>query len=202
MIKRLVRALPHVRSMHLISLRFFRMRTFLCTGLVILFVFLAGCKKAEEKPADQPQQAKETQKAPAAQKNKARKKSGPPPFQVYKEDQLVVTIPAANFDTLTTTTVKVDGKDFKALLLADLLKKHNLAGKSVRLKGPNKASVISWDVAVNGKIYLYVFKNRLQVYQASKSKENIPVILMRVTVTDKAEATVDTGAAKEQKPAT
>jgi len=162
------------------------MKKFLCIALMLAVGSFWACKKAEEnKPAEGKQTSNTKQ---LQQKRKKRAKGGvvAQGLQIYQEEKLVVSIPRAEYPKITTTTVKIDGKDQKAILLTDLLKAHNVSGKTIVLKGPNRTSSITWDIATANPIYIYPFKNRLQVHSESKALEaaKIPAVLVRIDVGD------------------
>jgi len=167
------------------------MKRFLCFALMLFVCSFAACKKSEQ-PSEQGKQQQQQQNgemraSEAAKKKKPKKGAGPAALQIYQEDKLVATIPADEYAGLTTTNVKVDGVEYKAILLTDLLKKYNVTGKTVTLKGPAKESSITWEQAAANPIYVYVFKNRLQIYNDSKALETVklPTVLVRITAAEK-----------------
>ncbi len=174
------------------------MKTLLCMVLVISLFALAACKKAEE-----PAQGKQaTNKQGENQKKPRRAKGAPRGLQIYQEEKLIVAIPREEYVKIMTTSVKVDGVDQKAVLLSDLLKMHNVTGKNVVLKGPNRATTITWEEVTTNPIYIYPIKNRLQIFQESKTPQDskFPVVLVRIDVVEKPVASEAEKSAK--KPAT
>lgn len=176
------------------------MKKFVCIVLMLAVCSFMACKKADEKsPAQGKQQANNRQ----AQKEKRQKRGKAPrvqALQIYQDDKLIVAIPREEYSTLATTSIQVKGKEEKAFLLSDLLKKHNLTGKNVVLRGPNRASSITWEEATTNQIYIYPVRNRLQVFHESKALEDsqIPAVLVRIDVGDKPVATTDKKAAKKR----
>jgi|GEM_PF-4478556 len=165
------------------------MKRFLCFALILVACTFAACKKSEE-PSDQAKQQPqngEMKASEAAKKNKPKKGPGPASLQIYQEDKLVVTVPPNEYAGMTTTNVKVDGKEYKAILLTELLKKYNVTAKTVMLKGPAKETAITWEQVTASPIYIYVFKNRLQLYNDSKDLETVklPTVLVRITAAEK-----------------
>ena len=168
--------------------------------LMVAVCSFLGCKKSEEKAATEgKQQANNRQ----AQKQKRARRGKAPrvhTLQIYQDEKLVADIPRAQYETLTTTAIQVKGKEEKAILLSDLLKKHNLTGKNVVLRGPSRASSITWEQATTNQIYLYPFKNRMMVFHQSKDLEDsrIPTAVVRIDVGDKAVATNDRKGGKKK----
>ena len=179
------------------------MKKLLCMVLVLAVCSFIGCKKADEKGTAQgKQQANNKQ----VQKQKRQKRGKPVrtnTLQIFQEEKMIVEIPREEFSTLATTPIQVKGKEEKAILLSDLLSKHNVTGKNVVLRGPNRISSITWEEATTNQIYIYPVKNRLQVFHESKALEDsqIPAVLVRIDVADK--PAVTTNAKKgSKKPAT
>jgi hypothetical protein len=179
------------------------MKKLLCMVLVLAVCSFVACKKADEKsPAQGKQQANNRQ----AQKQKRQKRGKgvrTQTLQIFQGEKMIVAIPRQEFAKLGTTPIQVKGKEEKAILLSDLLKKHNVTGKNVVLRGPNRISSITWEEATTNQIYIYPVKNRLQVFHESKALEDsqIPAVLVRIDVGDKPVATTNAKKAAK-KPAT
>lgn len=179
------------------------MKKLLCMVLVLAVCSFTACKKADEKSAAQgkPQASnKQLQKQKRQKRGKGVRTNA---LQIYQDEKMVVAIPREEFSTLGTTSIQVKGKEEKAILLSDLLKKHNVSGKNVVLRGPNRASSITWEEATTNQIYIYPVKNRLQIFHESKALEDsqIPAVLVRIDVGDKPVATTNAKKAPK-KPAT
>jgi hypothetical protein len=154
--------------------------------LVLIFFVcsFAACKKSEEKPAEGKQQAAKTkQKGNKRQKGKGGR---PQALQIYREDKLVVAIPVEEYAKMMNATVKVDGKEHKAMLLTDLLKAHNVTGKNVILKGPNRSGSMTWEEVIDTPVYIYPVKNRLQIHHENEAlrDKKIPIVLVRIDVAE------------------
>jgi hypothetical protein len=155
---------------------------------LILVAFTAGaCKKSEEKQDQGTQEKQSTTNAPEAGKKKGKKGPIATGLEIYQGDKLVITIPPKDYEGLATTNVKVEGKDYKGILLTDLLKKYNVTGKSITLKGPAKEASLTWEQVSANPIHIYVAKKRLQIFRDSKALEEVklPLVLIRVTAGDK-----------------
>jgi hypothetical protein len=182
------------------------MKKLLCMVLIFAVCSFVACKKADEKSAAQGKQGKQ-QASRQAQKQKRQKKGKGGPraqtLQIFQEEKMIVAIPRQDFTTLGTTPIQVKGKEEKGILLSDLLKKHNVTGKNVVLRGPNRVSSITWEEATTNQIYIYPVKNRLQIFHESKALEDaeIPAVLVRIDVADKPVASTN-GKKAAKKPAT
>jgi hypothetical protein len=161
------------------------MKKLLCVALILIVGSFLACKKAEE---DKPAEGKQVTNNKQIQKTKRNKraKGVRPGLQIFQEEKLIVSIPRDQYDKITNTTIKVEGTDQKAILLTDLLKAHNLSGKFVILKGPNRTANLTWAEVTANPIYLYIKKNRFQTFHSSKALETaeIPVVVARVDVGD------------------
>ncbi len=162
------------------------MKKLLCIALMLIVGSFWGCKKADE---NKPAEGKQVTNSKQIQNQKRKKRAKGPGrgLQIFKEEKLVVSIPRDEYGKITQTTIKVDGKDQKATLLTDLLKEHNLSGKFVGLKGPNRTASLTWEQVTANPIYVYPAKNRVQIFHESKALEtaNLPVVLVRIDVGDK-----------------
>jgi hypothetical protein len=179
------------------------MKKLLCMILVLAVCSFIACKKADEKSAAQGKQHATNKQQQKQKRQKRGKGARTNALQIFHENKMIVAIPRDEFATLGTTPIQVKGKEEKAILLSDLLKKHNVSGKNVVLRGPNRISSITWEEATTNQIYIYAAKNRLQIFHESKELEDsqIPVVLVRIDVGDKPVTT--TNAKKPQKkPAT
>jgi hypothetical protein len=170
------------------------MKKFLCIALIVAVGSFLACRKSEDNKSAEGKQTLNTKQA-QQQKRKKRPKAGanPPGLQIYQEEKLVIAIPREDYAKITKTTVKVEGQDKKAILLTDLLKAHNVSGKIIVLKGPNRTSSITWEQATANPIYLYHEKNRLQTYSDSKAlgAARIPEVLVRINVGNESVKEVD-----------
>ena len=164
------------------------MKRILFVALILMAFTVAACKKSEE-PQNQgsSQEKQSTTNGPEAGKKKGKKGPAAAGLEIYQGDKLVVTILPKDYETLATSNVKVEGKDYKGILLTDLLKKYNVTGKSITLKGPSKEASLSWEQVSANPIQIYLVKKRLQLFQDSKALEEVklPVVLIRVTAADK-----------------
>ena len=175
------------------------MKKLLSLVLVLVICSFVACKKSEDK-ASTPGKQQAGNKQAANQKRQKKGKAGAPQaLQIYQEDKLVVAIPREEYAKLMTTTIKVDGKDQKAILLSDLLKQHNVTGKNVILKGPNRTGSLTWEQATKNPIYIYPVKNRLQVFHEVTELQDVrvPVVLIRIDVAEKPVVTAAKKAAKK-----
>jgi hypothetical protein len=162
------------------------MKRILFLALILMAFTVAACKKSEE-PQDQGSQEKQsTTKAPESGKKKGKNGAVAAGLQIYQGDKIIVTIPPKDYEGLATSNVKVEGKDYKGILLTDLLKKYNVTGKSITLKGPAKEASLSWEQVSANPIYIYLAKKRLNIFQENKALEEVklPVVLIRVTAAD------------------
>jgi hypothetical protein len=181
------------------------MKKFLCIALILAVCSFSACKKSEEAKAQPGKQNTTAAKRAPGQKRikrgKAVKVAG---LQIYNGDKLAVTIPMAEYATIMTTPIKVNGKDYKAVLLTDLFKKHNITGKSVTLKGPAKAATLTWEQITKNPIYIYPVKNRLMLYYEGKGLETakLPGAVQRITVGEATTAAPAGGTQKVTKKAT
>ncbi|MCI0412404.1 hypothetical protein L0222_06330 [bacterium] len=162
------------------------MKKSLCIALMLIVGSFWACKKAEEKKPVEEKQITST-KQTAKQKRKKRAKAAVQTLQIYQEEKLIISIPRDEYTKIAKTTIKVNGKEEKAILLSDLLKTHNVTGKNVILKGPNRTASLTWEQVTSNPIYLYPGRNRLQTYYESKAliAANVPVVVVRIEVSDK-----------------
>jgi len=161
------------------------MKRFLFVALILLAFTFTACKKSEEAKDQNSEKQSSTNPAETGKK-KGKKGPASAGLEIYQGDKVVVTIPQKDYATLSTSDVKVEGKDYKAILLTDLLKKYNVTGKSITLKGPAKEASLSWEQVTANPIYIYLVKKRLQIFLDSKALEEVklPVVLIRVTAAD------------------
>ena len=162
------------------------MKKLLCIALMLIVGSFWGCKKAEEKKPTEGKQVTNNKQI-QNQKRKRRAKGPGRGLQIFQEEKLVVSIPRDEAGKMAqTTTIKVDGVDQKATLLTDLLKEHNVSGKFVGLRGPNRAANLTWEQVTANPIYVYPAKNRFQIFHESKALEmaKLPVVLVRIDVAD------------------
>jgi len=160
------------------------MKRFFYLALILAIFTFASCKKSEDN-SDQSKDQAQAEGTKASGK-KGKKGGAPVALQIYQEDKLVATVAPDQYEDLTTADVKVDGKDYKGILLSDLLKKYNLTGKTVTLHGPAKETSITWEQATANPIYVYLQpqkKGRLQLYTDSKNLETVklPQMLIKIT---------------------
>jgi hypothetical protein len=162
------------------------MKKLLCIALILVVGSFWACKKAEE---NKPAQGKQVTRNKQIQKPKRNKRArgARPGLEIFQDEKLVVSIPRAQYAKMTNATIKVEGKDEKAILLTDLLKTHNVSGKFVFLKGPNRTANLTWEQVTANPIYLYPNKSRIQIFHQSKALENaqIPAVLGRIDVGNK-----------------
>jgi hypothetical protein len=158
------------------------MKKSLCIALILIVGSFWACKKAEENKSSEGKQITNNKQIQKPKRKKRVKAAGG--LQIFQEEKLVVLIPRDEYTKITKTTVKVDGADQKAILLTDLLKTHNVSGKIVVLKGPNRTASLTWDQVTANPIYLYTNKNRFQTFHESKALEatKIPTVLVRIDV--------------------
>ncbi len=167
----------------------------LCAYAVIFFVLTLGaCKKAEEKkePAVQ-SQAKPTEAfkpQPRKKKKGGEKTPAPAALMIYNENNLVTSIPQAQYDAMATAKIKINNKEMKAVLVKDLLSKYSVKGKNVILAGEETSTALTWDQANAGDLYVYVNpKNVVKVYSAKTFADmKFPRRLEKITVSATVEA--------------
>jgi hypothetical protein len=173
-------------------------RFFFLIFILAIFTF-AACKKSEENSDQKSQQAQSDEaKTPGNGQKKGNKKGGGAAgLEIFQEDKLVATVPHDQYANLATADVTVEGKNYKGILLSDLLKKYNVTGKTITLQGPAKQSSITWDQATSNPIYVYLVKNRLQLYTDSKNLEDVklPQVVIKITAAEQP------AAAPAEKPA-
>jgi hypothetical protein len=105
-------------------------------------------------------------------------------LQLYSGTALITAIPPDQFNTLATKKLKA-GKhnlEVSAILLSDLLNKHNLSGKSVTLSGPSESVSVPWEEAMDGQIYVCQGKESLfRIYDQDR-KIRLPGQLTKIEV--------------------
>jgi hypothetical protein len=163
------------------------MKQFFFIAIILALFTFASCKKSDQN-SDQKSPQQQTQETKAPRKKGGKKAAMAAGLQIYQDDKLVATVAHNEYAGLTTTDVKIDGKNYKAVLLSDLLKKYNLKGKTVTLQGPAKQCSISWEQATANPIYVYIGKNRLQLYTESKNLETVklPQVVIKITTGEQA----------------
>jgi hypothetical protein len=178
-------------------------RSFCIAIMFLLICTFTACKKKEEAPEQGKMQKTSETTKPAAAKKRGKKGAGPGVLEVYQEDKLVASVPAKEYPQLTTSNIKVDGVDYKAILLTDLLKKFNVTGKSITLKGQAKETSLTWDQVSTNPIHIYLVKKTLHIHPTTKAVEDLklPAVLVRVTAAENAPEAPATQAkgAKKQK---
>jgi hypothetical protein len=156
--------------------------------LIVALLFVAACKKAEEKPQpESTSEVKTTQPRPPRAKKK--KPVVVAPLEIYNEDKLVTSVPPDQYPTLGVTKIKVGKKEVSGVLLSDLLKKHNLKGKTVILSGRGKNAQLTWEQATANKVYVYITPRKtLQFADVDKNIKGMRIpALEKITVTQKVE---------------
>jgi hypothetical protein len=179
------------------------MKRFFYFALILALFSFVSCKRSEQQ-ADQGKQQKsrDTKTGETARKKGAKKALRE--LQIYQQDKLVATVPHDDFAELVTADVKIEGQDYKGILLTDLLKKYNVTGKTVTLQGPGKQCTISWEQVTGSPIYVYLAGKRLQLYTDSKDLESVklPTVLISVTAADQPAAAPAPARAKGAKKTT
>lgn len=160
------------------------MKKLLCVALILIVGSFWACKKAEENKPAEGKQVKNNKQVQKPKRNRRGKGAVRPGLEIFQDEKLVVSIPRDQYVKITNTTVKVNGTDHKAILLTDLLKTHNVSGKFVNLKGPNRTASLTWEQVTANPIYLYPNRNRFQTFHQSKALDavEIPVVVGRIDV--------------------
>jgi hypothetical protein len=147
-------------------------------------LFFGACKKEENKP-----EATETKRQAApANAQKKRRPAGSMPLRMFREQDLVATVPPQEYKTLPTTKIKVGAKEFSAIPVRDLLQKYNLQGKNVTLGGPGRSATLTWEQVTTNEVYVYLGpRQRLQLYAPTHGTTviKLPAQLVRIVVSEK-----------------
>lgn len=164
------------------------MKKFLAFAIIAVLIGLSACKKKEEQPASQQPSAQQGQPGefkPAQKKKKNIEKPVVTPLKIYQEQQLVKTVAPAEYNTLTTTKIKVGPKEMNAITLKELLAKNNVkSGKYVTLGGETMSAQITWEQANSADLYVYRTPKNFLKIQPGKSLAAIkfPKRLESITV--------------------
>jgi hypothetical protein len=163
------------------------MKKLLCVALIFIVGSFWACKKAEENKPAEGKQVTNNKQIQKPKRNRRGKGGVRPGLEIFQEEKLVVSIPRDQYVKITNTTIKVNGTDYKAILLTDLLKSHNVSGKFVNLKGPNRTATLTWEQVTTNPIYLYSNRNRFQTFHTSKALDasEIPTVVGRIDVGSK-----------------
>jgi hypothetical protein len=137
------------------------MNKWLTFFLIFAFVVTISCKKEEEQKA--PESSTAQTAPPKAQAKPEIKTPTQPvlPLELYKEKDLVVSIPPDQFKDTFTADVSIQDKKFKGMAVRDLLQKNKLKGAYVILSGPYHSVSLSWDKANSDGLYLVALKTGL-----------------------------------------
>jgi len=177
------------------------MKKLLACALMISLLGLFACKKSDQSQNQQqaqapeksenfkPQKKKKNQQPDADENGGGGKQAVPATLQVYKEKDLVKSIPQTDFASLTTTKIKAGNKDVQAISMKDFLAKYGVKGKNVVLTGESRSTPITWEQATNGDLYLTLTpKGRLKLYSANKNVagQKLPKRIDSITVSDSA----------------
>ncbi len=104
---------------------------------------------------------------------------------VYFDQNLVVTIPPAQYDSIAAKKIEIQGKRFKAVLMKDLLAYAHVHGERVLLRGETRWVILSWDVANDPQLFVYFPRSgAARIYGSTKSLQEIsfPDRLERIEV--------------------
>ena len=74
---------------------------------------------------------------------------------IYLNQDLVMTISLAQYDSIAVKRIEIQGKRFKAISLGDLLAYAHVRGERVRLRGETRWVALSWDVATDPGLIVY-----------------------------------------------
>ena len=192
------------------------MKKLLACALMISLLGLFACKKSDQSQNQQAQAPEKSENFKPQKKKKnqqqqdqeaddngggAGKQAVPATLQVYKEKDLVKSIPQTDFASLTTTKIKAGNKDVQAISMKDFLAKYGVKGKNVVLTGEQRTAAITWEQANSGDLYLMLTpRGRLKLYSANKSAagQKLPKRIDSITVSDSA---TPTAPAPQSKPA-
>ena len=166
------------------------MKKFLALAIILSVVTLSACKKDEKKPATEQPAAQSKQPEFKPKEKKGKKEGGKnekvvTSLQIYQEDTLVTTVPQAQYPTMTTTKIKMGGKQLNAIPLKELLAKNNIkSGKSVLLAGEQTTAKLTWEQANAADLYVYMTPKKFLKVQPNKGLIGVkfPKRLDKITV--------------------
>ena len=150
------------------------MSKWLTLFLIFAFVVTIACNKSEEQKA--PESTSAQPAPPEAQPKPQPKKEAPPayPLEIYKEKELVSSIPVDQFNDLFSANVTIQEKKYKGIAVRDLLQKYKLKGDYVILSGPYHSVSLAWNKANADGLYIVAYKTGLLQILTS-TPDNFPV---------------------------
>ena len=166
------------------------MKKFLALAIIVTLFGLSACKKEEPKPTTAKPGQPAAKQGEFKPKEKKKKNGGKgekvvESLAIYQDNNLVTTVPQSQYPTMTTTKIKLGGKELNAISLKELLAKNNIkTGKSVVLSGEVMSANLTWEQANASDLYVYMTPKKILKIQANKALAGVkfPKRLEKITV--------------------